>query len=218
MNTMKRTDLMPILAVGAGVGLLIQPILANNLPASVHVGAALRMGIFMFFLIFAPCALWIASLLARFMKGLYQFAQFAAVGTLNTFIDVGVFNLEIFLYGTSVMGAGLFAVFKAISFLVATTNSFVWNKYWTFGAKEKAVAREAAGFYSVAIIGWVLNVGVATLVKMAGPADSHIWVSIVAPFGGVAASFLWDFFGYKYLVFGKRGDTGSGADRGMPAA
>ncbi len=204
---------MPILAVGAGVGLLIQPILANNLPAHVHLSAAFRVGIFLLFVLIAPFALWVASRIARFVKGIYQFAQFAAVGTLNTFIDIGVFNLETFLYGTPVMGAGLFAAFKAVSFLFATTNSFVWNKYWTFGAKQRASAREAAGFYSVAIFGWALNVGVATIVKMAGPADSRTWVNIVAPVGGVAASFLWDFLGYKYLVFRKRGDARFGADR-----
>lgn len=202
---MTRKDLIAGLIVGAGVGLLIQPILANNLPASISLTLAMRVGLFVFFSLFAPLALWIAYLLSRLWKGIYQFAQFAAVGTLNSFIDVGVFNLETFLYGSSLIGNVLFAAFKAVSFLCATTNSFIWNKNWTFNdAGEQANAGKVAEFYTIAVIGWVLNVGVGTLVKMSGPAGSHVWVNIVAPLGGIAASFIWNFVGYKYFVFKKK--------------
>ncbi len=203
---MSRRDLIRILIIGAGVGLLIQPILANNLSAHAlgYLTPPVRAGIFLFFLLFAPFALWIAKLLTRWFSGLYQFAQFAAVGTLNSFLDVGIFNLETFLNGTALIGNGLFAVFKAISFLCATTNSFIWNKYWTFGVQEKASAKEVTGFYTVALVGWALNVGAATIVKSTGPANSTVWVNIVAPLAGVVASFIWDFFGFKYLVFRKR--------------
>ena len=199
---MTRKDLTASVIIGAAVGLLIQPIIANNLPGY-HLGAAARIGVFIFFSLFAPFALWLCGVIARFVKGFYQFGQFAAVGTLNSFIDLGAFNLETFLYGSPI-GTALFAVFKAISFLCATTNSFAWNKYWTFSAREKPKAGEVASFYTVAIIGWVLNVGGATLVKAIGPADSKTWVNLVAPLAGIVTSFLWDFFGYKYLVFRKK--------------
>jgi len=200
---MSKTDWKAILIVGAGVGLLIQPILANNVPPH-YLSFGFRAGVFVFFTLFAPFALWIARQLAKLWAGIYQFAQFAAVGTLNTFIDIGVFNVEIFLHGTGgMLGNGIFAAFKAISFLFATTNSFVWNKFWTFNAKEKVHGGELTAFYSIALIGWALNVGGATLAKTLGPADSRVWVSILAPLVGVAASFLWDFFGYKHFVFKK---------------
>ena len=200
---MKKTDLRAILIIGAGVGLLIQPILANNVPASYTLSLWLRVGIFLFFVAFAPFALWIAQLLSKGWKGIYQFAQFAAVGTLNTFIDIGVFNLETALFGGPTLSNGLFAAFKAFSFLCSTTNSFFWNKYWTFSSREKARPGQVTAFYTIAVIGWVLNVGVATLVKSVGPAGSKTWINLVAPLSGVAASFLWDFFGYKHFVFKK---------------
>jgi putative flippase GtrA len=206
---MTKKDFRLILIVGAAVGLLIQPIIANVLP-QIHLGVFGRILILVFFVVFAPFALWVAYLVSRLWKGLYQFAQFAAVGTLNSFIDVGVFNLETFLVGTAAVSTTMFAVFKAISFLCATTNSFFWNKYWTFSS---SVATEGAGhrtketisFYVVAFIGWAVNVGVATLIKTLEPSGiaARIWVNIVAPVCGIAASFLWDFFGYKYLVFKK---------------
>ncbi len=213
---MTKNDIKASLVIGAGVGLLIQPIL-TNLSVDGSIGIKLfhpalllpltwwlRTAIFAFFGLLGPLALWICWLIGRAWKGFYQFGQFAAVGTLNSFIDIGVFNLETFFYGTSMIGNALFATFKAISFLCGTTNSFLWNKYWTFGAQEKPQASEVTAFYTVAIIGWAINVGVATLVKASGAQDSKVLVDLVAPLSGIGASFLWDFFGYKYLVFRKK--------------
>ena len=198
---MNRKDLYASVVIGAAVGLLIQPILANTL-TSVHLTLVVRVGIFVFFAVFAPFALWLCSLIGKLWKAFYQFGQFAAVGTLNSFIDIGVFNLETFFYG-SLPGALLFAVFKAISFLCATTNSFFWNRNWTFGSKDKVNAGEVTGFYTVAIIGWAANVAVATLVKSVGP-DTKLWVDIVAPVAGILVTFIWNFVGYKYFVFKKK--------------
>ncbi len=206
---MTKKDIRLIFIIGAAVGLLIQPIIVNVLPQN-NLSMLTRVLIFGFFTVFAPFALWVIELLSRFWKSLYQFAQFAAVGTLNSFIDVGVLNLETFLTGTASISTATFAMFKAISFLCATTNSFFWNKYWTFsasGATEggSKQAKETISFYVIAFVGWAVNVGVATFIKVLEPSGiaARIWVNIVAPVCGIAASFLWDFFGYKYLVFKK---------------
>lgn len=203
---MPRKDIICGLIIGGGVGLLIQPILANNIPPHdlTYLTLWVRIVLVLFFLILAPLALWVARFISekwRRASGLYQFAQFAAVGTLNSFIDVGVFNLETFFYGSSLISNVLFASFKAVSFLFGTTNSFLWNKYWTFSAKGKANAKEVSSFYAVAVIGWIFNVVAATVVKSLGPTDSRAWVNIVAPLAGVAISFIWNFLGYKYWVF-----------------
>jgi putative flippase GtrA len=198
---MPRKDLTCGFIIGGAVGLLIQPILANNISPA-HLTPVIRIGIFFFFLVLAPLGLWIAKLISRWMPALYQFAQFGAVGTLNSFIDLGVLNIETHFNGTALISNTLFATFKAVSFLFATTNSFVWNKYWTFNAKEKTNAKEVSTFYLVALVGWGLNVVAATLVKAYGPATT-VWITVAAPIGGIIASFLWDFLGYKYLVFKK---------------
>lgn len=199
---MTRKDLEASFVIGAGVGLLIQPILAN-IVTSIHMTFLMRVAVFVFFTLFAPFALWLCAMIAKVWKAFYQFGQFAAVGTLNSFIDVGVFNLETFLYGSTIISTTLFAVFKAISFLFATTNSFAWNRNWTFGSTDKINAGEVTGFYTVAIIGWAANVGVATLVKSIGP-ETKIWVDLVAPLAGILTTFIWNFLGYKYFVFKKR--------------
>jgi putative flippase GtrA len=205
---MSSRDRNAIIIIGAAIGLLVQPIVANNAPG-IHLGLAARVGIVILFALCALVALYLAQLISRWWGvGIYQFAKFAAVGTLNSFIDVGVFNLETFWYGTSFIGIGFFALFKGISFLFGTTNSFLWNKYWTFSVTGKTSAKQIGGFYGIAVLGWLLNVGVATGVKALGPAgtggDARVWVNIVAPLAGIAASFIWNFFGYKYFVFKKQ--------------
>ena len=199
---MTRKDFLASLTIGAAVGLLIQPILANTL-THFPLTPAVRIGIFVFFALFAPFALWLCAMIAKWWKAFYQFGQFAAVGTLNSFIDIGIFNLETFFYGGAGISTATFAAFKAISFLCATTNSFFWNRNWTFGSTDKVNAGEVTGFYTVAIIGWAANVAVATFVKSVGP-ETTLWVDIVAPFAGILVTFIWNFVGYKYFVFKKR--------------
>ncbi len=203
---MKRTDFYAVTTIGIAVGLLIQPILANLASFAVfaHPTLALRLGIFFFFTILAPVALWILYFLGRFVPVLYQFGKFAAVGALNTFIDLGVLNLAIFM--TGIAGGVVYTMFKGVSFLCATTNSFFWNKYWTFSAKSAATGKEAGKFFIFAGIGWLLNVGLATFVVngIALPVglDVRVWANVGA-LCGVAGAFLWDFFSYKFFVFKK---------------
>jgi putative flippase GtrA len=203
---MQKSDFSKVTIIGALVGLLTQPILSNVLAGGV--GVPKRVGIFLGFTVIAPVALYIAQLIDRGGRGLYQFAKFAAVGTLNSFIDIGIFNLETFLYGTSLISNELFAVFKAISFLCATTNSFFWNKNWTFADNESANPGQVGSFYGIALVGWGLNVGAATFVKAfaSGSTESSakLVVNILAPLVGIAVSFLWNFVGYKYFVFRKK--------------
>lgn len=202
---MTKKDFQLSLMLGGAVGILFQPIISNfyssiSILASIPL-TGLRIIAFFVFLIGAPSALFIFS---RFIPVLYQFGKFASVGILNTTIDLGIFNLETFLYGS--LPAGLFfSIFKAISFLASTTNSFVWNKYWTFGANSKPQAGEVAKFYAVAIFGGFLNVGVATAVRIANPSfiSANTLVNFVAPVCGILAVFLWNFIGYKYVVFKK---------------
>lgn len=200
---MKRNDLWAALAIGAAVGLLSQPILAN-IAGQFHLTLTygLRAATFLGFTILAPAALYVLYLLSKFIKVLFQFGKFAAVGTLNSFVDIGVLNVEILLFGTP--GVWGYRFFKGISFLCATTNSYLWNKIWTLQAREPMNAKQAVKFYAAAIIGFFLNVGFASYVfsGVARPAgvSPNVWANVGA-LAGIAASFLWDFLAYKYLVF-----------------
>jgi len=198
---MSKGDFKIIVLIGVLVGILIQPVIVNILPQAIF---SQRIAIFVGLAILAPLALFIAYLLSKLIPVFYQFAKFAAVGTLNTVIDFGVLNLEIFLSGVYVGAA--YSLFKAVSFLCSTTNSFFWNKYWTFNARNKATAGETAKFYIIAAVGWVINVSTASLIVnfLTRPVtiSPARWDNLGA-LVGVAASFLWDFVGYKFIVFKK---------------
>jgi putative flippase GtrA len=198
---MNKKDLLLVTVIGAAVGILSQPIIANLV---VSPTIAVRLGVFCGFLILAPAALLIAHIVGKIVPVIYQFAKFAAVGALNSFIDVGVLNLLIFFTGIA-SGIG-FSVFKAISFLSATTNSYFWNKYWTFSASNRSTTGEVTKFYTIAIVGGLLNIGVASFVVNAinrpEAISPNLWANVGA-LAGIACSFLWNFLGYKFLVFKK---------------
>jgi putative flippase GtrA len=154
------------------------------------------------------CALGmlVALLFEKRLAILYQFAKFFLVGGMNTLVDLGILNLLIFFSGIS---SGLvYSLFKGTSFLVATTNSYVWNKLWTF-APQRRIRRgggsaEFGQFLVVSAIGFVINVGIASLVvNLVGPQfnlTAKTWANVGAIMGSVIG-LLWNFVGYKFVVF-----------------
>ena len=213
---MNKKDLKLGAVIGGAVGVLFQPIATNVLHGSVKLTAMLgtsalswgmRFAIFFAFLVHAPLALWIFSLFGKILPSLYQFGKFAAVGVLNSVMNVGVITLLSTVAGVTV--GPLIPVFAVVGFAASTTNSYLWNKFWTFQSDTKSHAAEAVKFYSIAAVGAVLNVGtVSVVVNYLRPVSisSELWI-VIGGLCGVAASFLWDFFGYKYFVFGKKAEA-----------
>ena len=146
----------------------------------------------------------VVSYLSRWISVLWQIGKFIVVGGLNTFVDFGVLNLLILITGVA-SGVG-FSIFKAVSFAVAVINSYFWNKHWTFEAETKKKA-EFIEFFVVSVIGLGINVGVASFVVNALNAPTGMsevaWANIGA-FIAVAVSLIWNFIGYKFIVFKKK--------------
>lgn len=206
---MNKKDLFLVSIIGGAVGILAQPMLFTLSSTLGRLGLVIngstRIGFLVFFLILAPAALFIANFLGRLWGVLYQFAKFAAVGTLNSFIYLGVINLLIYL--TGIARGWEYSAFVLLGFLLSTTNSFVWNKLWTFESHDKTNVGQAASFYTIAAIGAFLNTGAASLFVnyLAHPGVSdNLWANIGALIG-IGVSFLWNFLGYKYFVFAKKG-------------
>lgn len=153
----------------------------------------------------ALLGLFVASFLGRKFLVVYQMAKFLLVGVLNTFLDLGVLNLLMRVFG---IYTGLFySLFKALSFLAATVNSYLWNKHWTFEKREKVfAAREYLQFLIVATAGLLINVMIASLaVNVIGPQfgmTAEVWANIGA-FAAVFIAWVWNFFGSKFIVFKK---------------
>jgi len=156
--------------------------------------------------IFPPLTLlglFIASIIGKRIFAIYQMAKFVLVGALNTMVDLGVLN---FLMWISGIYAGIFySVFKGISFLAASTNSYFWNKHWTFEKKKESFAhQEYFKFLIIVGIGFLINVGIATfVVNVIGPqfgVSEELWANVGA-FVAVFFAWIWNFTGAKFIVF-----------------
>lgn len=158
-------------------------------------------------LVFLPIlclvGLYLAYWLAKKIPVIAQFARFILVGALNTAVDFGVLNFLIFV--TNISAGVFYSVFKAVSGLFSMTNSFLWNKFWTFGQKNtQKTKEELPKFLFVTLAGFLLNICIASLVvNVVGPQwgiESKLWANIGA-LSASAIGLTWNFLGYKFIAF-----------------
>jgi putative flippase GtrA len=133
--------------------------------------------------------------------GLMQFGKFLTVGTLNTAIDFGTLNLLSWL--TGIYGGLRLAPINAAGVLLALTNSYLLNTYWTFQASARP--RLALGrFVLVSLIGIGLNTALVVVlthfVTCPTGLTPQLWENLAKALA-TGGTLVWDFFGYKYLVF-----------------
>ena len=84
-----------------------------------------------------------------------EFIRFCVVGVLNTIIDLGLFALLTRLLELDPLIANL------VSFSTGAANSFLLNKYWTFGAggRGKEMAAQASKFGAITVLVLLIHQG-----------------------------------------------------------
>jgi len=195
---MKKTDTIISLIIGLFVGIFFFIILRNigiKFPYS-----------WALIIVFPPLSLlgmYIVSILGKRFLIILQAGKFALVGALNTFVDLGILNILIWISG---IATGLwYPIFKGTSFLIATVNSYFWNKHWTFEKRKRTfVPGEFSKFIIVTVIGLAINVGIASvLVNVVGPRwgiTVKMWATIGA-FTATLLAWVWNFLSSKFIVF-----------------
>jgi len=205
--TLRKTDILIGIILGLIIAIFIIAIL-KNLRDSVPIPSFLTdsewLLLFLFPLIVTSWT-FITFYLGTKWPVFFQFGKLITIGFSNTAIDFGVLNL--LMYFSGVEKGILFSIFKGISFLVAVTNSYVWNKYWTFDNPEgKKWAKQFIMFFVISGTAFLINVSVASFIVNVLEPFGNITPTIWANFGAFASliiTLFWTFLGYKFIVFKK---------------
>jgi putative flippase GtrA len=117
-----------------------------------------------------------------------QFVRFCAVGASGYVVNLAVY--------ASLLEAGLGYVAAAtVSFLIAASSNYVWNRLWTFGAKQERVASQSLRALGVSALSLGAN-QLCLLVLVEAGADhlgaQAVAILLVTPFS-FAANKLWAF-------------------------
>jgi putative flippase GtrA len=89
-----------------------------------------------------------------------RFLKFSFVGVIGAFVDFGVMNLLVALFGTPLVIAG------TISFIAAIFSNFMWNRYWTYpDSRSKPIIRQLSEFTVVSVIGMAIRIPTLALLE-----------------------------------------------------
>jgi putative flippase GtrA len=83
-----------------------------------------------------------------------QVIRFGLVGGLNTIVDLLILNILLLLFPAN--STRMILIFSAIAYSLGAVNSFLLNKYWTFGYRQRTTWREVVRFIVTTLcgIGW----------------------------------------------------------------
>ena len=94
-----------------------------------------------------------------------------------------------------------------VAFVVAVFNNFWWNRHWTFGqhgAREHHAGFQAARFFTVSIVAFLVALGILQLLVTATSVPT-----VVAQAISIVAATPLNFVGNKMWTFGHRAPRGS---------
>ena len=121
---------------------------------------------------------------------LLKFLKFCVVGVTGTIIDFGLTwickeKLKIHKF-----------LANAIGFVVAATNNYFLNRWWTWGSTNEQVGVEYTKFFAVSLIGLGLNTLILYLLNE--KIKMNFWFSKIFATGVVM---VWNFLANHFFTF-----------------
>lgn len=194
---MQKRDLSISIVVSYGIGLFLIPTLITT--NSYYKIPSPYVTLYVVFPIVILIGMFIAGYLGKKIRILWQIAKFGLIGVLNTSIDFGILNFLILVTNiTKGTGIGLINI---PAFLIAVVNSYYWNRKWVFeGAKEGNFLT----FLAITVIGLFVNTFVVIVITTYIPPlfgfTEALWANVAKVFA-TGFSMVWNFVGYKLIVF-----------------
>ncbi len=127
------------------------------------------------------------------LPDLIQFIKFCLVGASGLIIDTAVLIFAVEQAGLDPRVGVIFA------FTAAVTWNYIFNRGWTFRARDEGGLKNYLGFFGICLIG--LSVRVAIMHLLLVLLGIHGMWYVVANIIGVIAGTLVNFIGSKYFVF-----------------
>jgi dolichol-phosphate mannosyltransferase len=119
-----------------------------------------------------------------------QLARFSIVGASG-------YAVNLLLYALCVKGLGIeYLVAESAAWIVAAANNFVWNRHWTFNARDGQVHVQAIRFFLVSLVALGVNLVVLRILVESGGLDK-----LAAEVIALAASTPVNFLGNKLWSF-----------------
>lgn len=198
---MKKIDAIISFVAGLSFALLLKEILD---------GSALTDSIYLKILLFllpflAIFGFWLTANFFSKQTFIKQFAQYCLIGAITTFFDLKIFDLAIMAIGTT---TGLLAnISKGVSFFISVLIKFIGNKFWTFEKNGKEGAgKELTAFLIVTALGIIIDVAIYNFFdRFIGPQfgiGQIAWSKASVILAGIVAA-IWNFLGYKFIIFKK---------------
>ena len=120
----------------------------------------------------------------------YQGIRFLFVGGLNTIVGYGIYALLLYLNVN-------YLVANTVSTIIGILHSYIWNRFFTFKSKDKALG-EITKFVSVYFISYIIGMCTLYIFK------SKLNISpYIAGLINLVITTLISYFGHKYISFRK---------------
>jgi len=122
-----------------------------------------------------------------------QFIRFSLVGSSGVLVNLAVYTFGIYVLSWHYLPAG------TLSFLVAMTNNFILNRYWTF--KSHRTGEAGAGgqyfrYFVVTLFGYLVNMGLLWVFI-----DGLRWHEVLSQLLAIMVTTLSNFLGSKLWAF-----------------
>ena len=138
-----------------------------------------------------------------------RFVKFSMVGAIGFVIDTGALNIMVAILGMSTIPLRLLA--KTVSFLLALTSNFIWNRYWIYPeSRSKRLRMQALQFALVNVVGLTLNIlifgGVSEVLipywqETYGVRTGLVLGTNASQVCAVGVVLFWNFFANRYWTY-----------------
>lgn len=143
----------------------------------------------------------------RNRKELKRFIKFMIVGGIGAVVDFGVLNLLAHAFDVDLRIAG------TISFAMAVTSNFLWNRYWTYPESQSFPAiPQYIQFFIINAMALVIRLPILTLLPMPirsllesglhlAPNTAEVLGNNAALALAVAIAMFWNFFINRLVTY-----------------